>query len=244
MTQASYTVAGFRQNRAVASVRWTRRVKREPRINYYAFHPKTMMALALSCSLVGILLFSVGFLLGVGVSLPESPLYAFKRDARMAAVADLPASVPVILTLPPSPAPPRDVPAESLPEPEAAVPVPSPEPAASAAVPQEEAPPASGPEAVSQPVAPPAEQAPPMAFSVQVGAFLLEKEANSVVEELQQKGYTPYIATAWGDWNGKRRLWHQVQIGDYADREQASLAAAGFSAAEKMLAIVRRVNPL
>jgi len=203
-----------------------------------------MMALVVSCCMVGVLLFSVGFLLGVGVSLPDSPLYAFKRDVRVAAVVDLPASVPVILTRPPSPAPPREVPAELLPEPETAVPVPSPEPAASAAVPQEAAPPASAPEAASQPEVPSAEQPPPLAFSVQVGAFLLEKEAHSAVEELQQKGYTPYIATAWGDWNGKKRLWHQVQIGDYADREQASLAAAGFSHAEKMPAIVRRVNPL
>lgn len=244
MAQASYTIAGFRQDRSVASARWTRRVRREPRISYYAFHPKTMTALVVSCCMVGVLLFSVGFLLGVGVSLPDSPLYAFKRDARMAAVADIPASVPVIVTLPPSPAQPRDVPAESLTEPEAAVPVSQPEPTASAAAPQEEAPPASGPETAIQPVDPSAVQPLPMAFSVQVGAFLLEKEANSVVEELKQKGYTPYIATAWGDWNGKKRLWHQVQIGDYADREQASLAAAEFSRAEKMPAIVRRVNPL
>jgi cell division septation protein DedD len=81
-------------------------------------------------------------------------------------------------------------------------------------------------------------------FAVQVGAFLLEREAESMVEDLQGKGYTPRIAQFWAMRHSRKRLWYAVRIGGYADRGQAAHAAADFTSKEGKLAIVRPISTL
>jgi cell division septation protein DedD len=83
-----------------------------------------------------------------------------------------------------------------------------------------------------------------VAFAVQVGAFLLEREAEILVDDLQGKGYSPQIAQFWAMRNSRKRLWYAVRIGGYADRGQAAHAAADFTHKEGQHAIVRPVGSL
>jgi cell division protein FtsN len=97
------------------------------------------------------------------------------------------------------------------------------------------------PEILSPP-SPPATQA--GSFAVQVGAFLLEREAESLVDDLQIKGYNPQITQFWAARHNKKRLWYAVRIGAYADRRQAAHAAADYTRKESSLAIVRPMDVL
>jgi cell division septation protein DedD len=95
---------------------------------------------------------------------------------------------------------------------------------------------------VSPPPAPSATQA--GTFAVQVGAFLLEREAESLVQDLREKGYSPQIAQFWAMRHSRKRLWYAVRSGGYADRRQAAHAATDFTSKEGKLAIVRPMDAL
>ncbi len=84
-------------------------------------------------------------------------------------------------------------------------------------------------------------EASPLAFSVQVGVFVDENAANQLVRQLQSKGYTPIILTAADD---ESRQWYAVRIGAFANRTEATQAAANISAQEKIRAIVRPLGSL
>lgn len=79
------------------------------------------------------------------------------------------------------------------------------------------------------------------AFTVQVGAFLEKSNAEVMLQNLRDKGYTPYIHTIWDD---MKRQWHTVRLGNYEDQETASKAAADFAKKERMPTSVRGVGVL
>ncbi len=73
-------------------------------------------------------------------------------------------------------------------------------------------------------------------FCVQVGAFLLEQNAEECSNLLKKRGYAPYVFVT-SDSRGSR--WHTVRIGAYPQEEEARAAAAAFRSKEKMPAVVR-----
>jgi cell division septation protein DedD len=79
------------------------------------------------------------------------------------------------------------------------------------------------------------------AFSVEVGVFPEEKEANDLVEVMEGKGYSTSIFVA-SDLDN--RQWYSVRIGAYADRAEAAQAASKFTEQEKIKAVVRPINAL
>lgn len=80
-----------------------------------------------------------------------------------------------------------------------------------------------------------------VAFSIQVGVFLEEKDADRLVEEMKEKGYTPSVFAAL---DVNNRMWYSVRIGAYVDRAEASQAAASFTKQEKLKAVVRPFDSL
>lgn len=75
-----------------------------------------------------------------------------------------------------------------------------------------------------------------LGFAVQVGAFLMEKNARGLAADLEGRGYSPYIFKAQ---DVKDRTWFAVRIGDYEDRKEASRVASEFTEKEKMRTVVR-----
>ncbi|MFZ0614676.1 MAG: AAA family ATPase, partial [Desulfobacterales bacterium] len=75
-----------------------------------------------------------------------------------------------------------------------------------------------------------------LAYSVQVGAFLVEENAQRRVDQLARKGYTPGI-TAVKD--PQERVWYTVRIGDFASIELARKQADEFAARESRASVVR-----
>ncbi|MBD0371110.1 MAG: SPOR domain-containing protein [Pyrinomonadaceae bacterium] len=78
-------------------------------------------------------------------------------------------------------------------------------------------------------------------FSIQVGVFLEEKDAERFVEEMEQRGYSASIFTGS---DAENRMWYSVRIGAYSDRTEASQAAASFTKQEKIKAVVRPIDSL
>jgi cell division septation protein DedD len=203
---------------------------------------------------MGLLLFLAGLLLGLGLRLPDALRSAHAPHVQVA--GDAPASAGSSSILPaageyaaPSPASPHpDGEFETATSPSRPTPTltdvglttalpPAPtQPAA----PSERAEMVASSDTPATPHREPQARPPVGAtFAVQVGAFLLEREAQTLIEELSRKGYTPFIVQAWGMRNGKRRLWHTVRIGEYPDRDQARYAAADFTKQEGQPAIIR-----
>lgn len=79
------------------------------------------------------------------------------------------------------------------------------------------------------------------AFSVEVGVFPEEKQANDLVEVMESKGYSTTIFVAYDLDN---RQWYSVRIGQYADRAEAAQAASSFTKQENIKAVVRPINSL
>lgn len=78
-------------------------------------------------------------------------------------------------------------------------------------------------------------------FSVQVGVFLEELDAERLIEELEGKGYTPTMFVAN---DADNRPWYSVRIGTYTEQAEATQAASNFSKQEKMKAVVRPAGSL
>jgi hypothetical protein len=72
-------------------------------------------------------------------------------------------------------------------------------------------------------------------FSVQVAACRERKIAQSLVKGLKEKGYEAYVFEIR---KPGEMPWYKVLIGDYASREEASMAASGFRKKENMDAFV------
>ncbi len=80
-----------------------------------------------------------------------------------------------------------------------------------------------------------------MAFSVQVGAFLVKENAERWVTDLVQRGYRPFIRELSGC--GKTG-WYSVRILNCSDSEEAFRAASRFREREGRPAIVTAVDSL
>jgi cell division protein FtsN len=81
----------------------------------------------------------------------------------------------------------------------------------------------------------------PEYVTVQVGVFLDAKQANSLLQQMERKGYAP---TFFSGRDAEARQWYAVRIGSYSDKEQATRAAANFTKQEKIKAVVRPVESL
>lgn len=80
-----------------------------------------------------------------------------------------------------------------------------------------------------------------VAFSIQVGTFLEEKEARRFIEVMESKGYTPSVFVAN---DVENRQWYSVRIGAYTDQTEAAQAASNFTKQEKIKAVVRPIGSL
>ena len=81
----------------------------------------------------------------------------------------------------------------------------------------------------------------PEYVTVQVGVFLSEKDASSLLKQIESKGYAPSFYTGR---DAEARQWYAVRIGVYSDREQAAKAASNFTRQEKIKAVVRPLESL
>ena len=81
----------------------------------------------------------------------------------------------------------------------------------------------------------------PEYVTVQVGAFLNEKDASHLLKKIESKGYAP---TFFSGRDAEARQWYAVRIGIYSDREQATKAAANFTKQEGLKAVVRPLESL
>jgi general secretion pathway protein A len=82
---------------------------------------------------------------------------------------------------------------------------------------------------------------PKMTHSVQVGAFLIKKNAEMITSKLRKKGYDAQIVI-FND--SEKKIWHTVRIGDYPSREIARDYADAFTAKEKRESAVVPVDSL
>jgi len=74
-------------------------------------------------------------------------------------------------------------------------------------------------------------------YSLQVGAFREAKNSEKVIQDLQARGYTPYIVEQRG-----RSVLQTVRVGRYAGRAEAARAAVDFRRRVGMSAIVRPID--
>lgn len=79
------------------------------------------------------------------------------------------------------------------------------------------------------------------AYSVQIGAYLEETEAQRVARELEDKGYTQRVFSGL---DSQARTWYAVRIGSYASARDAGAAASNFSKQEGRSAAVRPAGAL
>jgi type II secretory pathway predicted ATPase ExeA len=80
-----------------------------------------------------------------------------------------------------------------------------------------------------------------MTHSVQVGAFLIKKNAEMITSILKKKDYDARIVIFT---DSKKRVWHTVRIGDYPSHEIAREYADAFTAKEKRESVVVPVDNL
>lgn len=73
-------------------------------------------------------------------------------------------------------------------------------------------------------------------YTVQVGAYLEEGEAQRVARELEGKGYTPKVISGL---DAEARTWYAVRIGSYTSARDAGTAASNFARQEGRKAAVR-----
>jgi cell division septation protein DedD len=193
----------------------------------FLFDKKSLTLLLAGLGLSGVLLFCAGLLVGVQFGLPTSAAY-------------VPPRVPAV-KLPARAALPKDRPCTPCAEMAAAVPAPiAPEeieveePASEPVPPAIEEPhvqvaslPAPAPLAVT------AEEA--GAFSLQVGAFRKAENSDKVIQDLESRGYQPYVVAQRGS---RSRVLHTVRVGRYADREEAQKAPAVLRQRDGIAAVV------
>jgi cell division protein FtsN len=76
-------------------------------------------------------------------------------------------------------------------------------------------------------------------YSIQVGAFLVAKNAQQRTIQLKRKGYAPRIMAVT---DPQGRIWFTVRIGNFPTLEQAQKQADEFTAREKKASAVRPYN--
>ncbi|HEV7893155.1 MAG TPA: SPOR domain-containing protein [Pyrinomonadaceae bacterium] len=78
-------------------------------------------------------------------------------------------------------------------------------------------------------------------YTVQVGAYLQEGEAQRIARELENKGYTPKVISGL---DAEARTWYAVRIGSYGSAREAGTAASNFSKQEGLKVAVRPAGSL
>jgi cell division septation protein DedD len=74
-------------------------------------------------------------------------------------------------------------------------------------------------------------------YSLQIGAFRQAKNSEKVIQDLQSKGYEPYVIEERG-----RSVLKTVRVGRFMNRGEALKAASDFRRREGIEAIVRRIG--
>jgi cell division septation protein DedD len=211
----------------------------------FLFDKKSLVLLLAGAGVAGGVLFFAGVLVGVQWGLPfeTAPVAAPARPApkRAAfqpgehpckpvpeaapAAPQQPVPVPDLFPRPEkraSAAPaPEPVPAQSAPQPPAAVPAPA---VATVATRTPDPEPRVSPEPAGE----------PGRYSLQIGAFRDPRNSEKVIQDLQAKGYEPYVVEQRG-----RSVLRTVRIGRYAGRAEALRAASELRRREGLEAIVR-----
>jgi cell division protein FtsN len=185
-------------------------------VHEFSMDTKTIVIVLTGLTVVGLLIFIAGLLMGISLRLPVSANQEAKSDYQEASDVEKPGDIPAETNNT------SDQPASHS------------EDEASSSEQGE----AESDEDIESTESPPAEK---MSFSVQVGAFLDEKRAEELLNNLKMKGYEPYIFEA-RDLEGLS--WYNVRIGNYADWEEADQAAIEFLEKEKMETYVRPVDEL
>lgn len=216
-------------------------------MNYtFSFDKKTISFVLGGCAFVGVMLFVAGLLVGTSWK-TEQPAVASAMTGGQPASAASPAAAPQEPVLRAPAAEPGPDASDETAEPETAA---SPAQKAHSAAGVEEsvrARPYGGEMKIverAQPPAPGADEsnkANQSSFSVQVGVFVDEKDANQLVKQLQSKGYTPFVLATSDD---EARAWYAVRIGTYADRAEAERAASNIATQEKIKTFVRPLGSL
>jgi type II secretory pathway predicted ATPase ExeA len=80
-----------------------------------------------------------------------------------------------------------------------------------------------------------------MAYSIQVGAYIIERNAIKMARELEKRGYEVNIVKFSG---AKGRVWHTVRLGAYISSGVAKRKAEDFSSKENIESIVRPTGRL
>jgi len=213
----------------------------------FLFDKKSLVLLLTGLGVAGGVLFFAGVLVGVQWGLPlgtapvaAPPHPATKRAAVQAADRPCrpePQAVPVapvaVTAAPPHPEPLVSAAPAPEPKPEPVRPAPAPvtPPAPAAPAPVVAQAPARPPEPEAAPE--PAADGPGR-YSLQIGAFRDAKNSEKVIQDLQTRGYEPYVVEQRG-----RSLLRTVRVGRYAGRAEALRAASEFRRRERMEAIVR-----
>lgn len=231
-------------------------------MNYdFSFDKKSISFLLVGVVFVGILLFLAGLLTGANWNKPETLAASTVKDKSVAALEPTEPTLPKEPSLREEAALRRDAaaaqPGEAIAPAKQNATVPSLDAARDTAAAADTAPKTAAPKGNADPVvistakppattstssAAPAEEVEKMAtFSIQVGVFLEEKDAERFVEEMEEKGYAPSVFTGS---DADNRIWYSVRIGAYADRAEAAQAAASFTKQEKMKAVVRPIDSL
>jgi len=78
-------------------------------------------------------------------------------------------------------------------------------------------------------------------YTVQVGAYLEEGEAEALARDLENKGYTPKVISGL---DAEARTWYAVRIGSYTSAREAGSAASNFSKQEGRRVAVRPAGSL
>lgn len=78
-------------------------------------------------------------------------------------------------------------------------------------------------------------------YTVQVGAYLQEGDAQRVARDLENKGYTPKVISGL---DAEARTWYAVRIGSYGSAREAGTAASNFSKQEGLKVAVRPAGSL
>lgn len=214
-------------------------------MNYeFALDKKALISLIAGSVVMGLLLFSAGWMVGQQWTVAASAEVASTTtEEERAALPKEPvlhegASAPNVET-------PKTVKPTKLTVPKEAVETPTKASAATSAMPVSQ--PASDVriiESTADDAASDADgkaAAQPEFVTVQVGVFLDQKEASQLLQQVERKGYAPSFFSGR---DAEARQWYAVRIGVYSDKQQAANAAANFTKQEKMKAVVRPLESL
>jgi cell division protein FtsN len=219
----------------------------------FSFNKKTFSFLLGGCAFVGILLFIAGLLIGTAWKV-EPIATASVAGGQQVAPPPPPAPAPDQATVPKEPALRAETATPKSPNPsDVAAPsvIPSPirqahKGIAGVAGKRELATPTipegdDGLKIIQEAEPPAAESTERPTFSVQIGVFAKENDANQLVRQLQNKGYAPFVLTANDDGS---RVWYAVRVGAFTNWTEATQAASDFTKQEKIQTMVRPLGSL